>query len=104
VLLHPLLLLLQVWNILDVLNVLQALIDKSGIIAELERDGGAELSTHEGYIPNQSNVLRMLGYFSLVGQLRVSYVPSKYHGTIYTPAVRKDEALHTHSTSNFSAY
>jgi hypothetical protein len=67
-----LLLLLQVWNILDVLNVLQALIDKSGIVAELERDGGAELSAHEGYIPNQSNVLRMLGYFSLVGQLRVS--------------------------------
>jgi translation initiation factor 3 subunit L len=69
-----LLLLLQVWNILDVLNVLQALIDKSNIIAELERDGGAELAHHEGYIPNQSNVLRMLGYFSLVGQLRVSYV------------------------------
>jgi translation initiation factor 3 subunit L len=66
------LLLLQVWNVLDVLNVLQALIDKSGIVSELERDGGAELSAHEGYIPNQSNVLRMLGYFSLVGQLRVS--------------------------------
>lgn len=32
--------------------------------------------THEGYIPNQSNVLRMLGYFSLIGQLRVSSVLS----------------------------
>lgn len=58
------------------LNVLQALVDKSGIVAELERDGGAELMTHEGYIPNQSNVLRMLGYFSLIGQLRVSSVLS----------------------------
>lgn len=57
---------------MDVLNVLQALVDKSGIVAELERDGGAELSAAEGYIPNQSNVLKMLGYFSLIGQLRVS--------------------------------
>lgn len=63
---------LQVWNILDVLNVLQALVDKSGVVAELEHDGGAELMACEGYIPNQSNVLRMLGYFSLIGQLRVS--------------------------------
>jgi translation initiation factor 3 subunit L len=57
---------------MDVLNVLQALVDKSGIVAELEADGGAELSACEGYIPNQSNVLKMLGYFSLIGQLRVS--------------------------------
>jgi hypothetical protein len=56
---------------MDVLNVLQALVDKSGIVAELERDGGAELAACEGYIPNQSNVLKMLGYFSLIGQLRV---------------------------------
>eukprot|EP00879_Flechtneria_rotunda_P028433 GHRR01030542.1.p1 GENE.GHRR01030542.1~~GHRR01030542.1.p1 ORF type:complete len:257 (+),score=59.36 GHRR01030542.1:165-935(+) len=61
----------QVWNIVDVLNILQALVDKSGIVAELERDGGAEVLACEGYVPNQSNVLRMLGYFSLIGQLRV---------------------------------
>lgn len=59
------------WNILDVLNVLQALVDKSGIVAELERDGGAELAACDGYLPGQSNVLRMLGYFSLPGLLRV---------------------------------
>lgn len=57
---------------MDVLNVLQALVDKSGIVGELERDGGAELAACEGYIPHQSNVLKMLGYFSLIGQLRVS--------------------------------
>lgn len=56
---------------MDVLNVLQALVDKSGIVAELEADGGAQLAACEGYIPNQSNVLKMLGYFSLIGQLRV---------------------------------
>ena len=32
----------KVWNVLEVLNVLQALVDKSGIIAELETDGGAK--------------------------------------------------------------
>uniref|UniRef100_A0A383V606 Eukaryotic translation initiation factor 3 subunit L n=1 Tax=Tetradesmus obliquus TaxID=3088 RepID=A0A383V606_TETOB len=68
----------KVWNILDVLNVLQALIDKSGIVAELSRDGGAELAAHDGYIPGQSNVLRMLGYFSLVGQLRVHCLIGDY--------------------------
>ena len=33
---------LQVWNVLEVLNVLQALVDKSNIVAELEADGGAK--------------------------------------------------------------
>eukprot|EP00983_Pelagomonas_calceolata_P102130 1158771-Pelagomonas_calceolata.AAC.4 len=32
----------KVWNVLEVLNVLQALVDKSGIIADLEGDGGAK--------------------------------------------------------------
>lgn len=32
----------KVWNVLEVLNVLQALVDKSGIVAELEADGGAK--------------------------------------------------------------
>lgn len=32
----------QVWNVLEVLNVLQALVDKSGITTELEADGGAK--------------------------------------------------------------
>lgn len=31
----------KVWNVLEVLNILQALVDKSGIVQELETDGGA---------------------------------------------------------------
>ena len=31
----------QVWAVGEVLNVLQALVDKSGIVAELAADGGA---------------------------------------------------------------
>jgi translation initiation factor 3 subunit L len=59
-----------VWNVADVLNVLQALVDRSKIVKELEADGGARLVACDGYIPNQSNVLRMLGYFSLIGLCR----------------------------------
>ncbi|GFH09297.1 eukaryotic translation initiation factor 3 subunit L, partial [Haematococcus lacustris] len=69
----------KVWTVLEVLNVLQALVDKSGIIAELEADDGAKLCAAEGYHPNQSNVLRMLGYFSLIGLLRVHTLIGDYH-------------------------
>ena len=33
----------------------------------------------EGFYPNSSNVLRMLGYFSLVGLLRVHTLIGDYH-------------------------
>ncbi len=33
----------------------------------------------EGYYPNQSNVLRMLGYFSLIGLMRVHALIGDYH-------------------------
>lgn len=33
----------------------------------------------EGYYPNTSNVLRMLGYFSLVGLVRVHALVGDYH-------------------------
>eukprot|EP00199_Chlamydomonas_sp_CCMP681_P001016 CAMPEP_0119108554 /NCGR_PEP_ID=MMETSP1180-20130426/15070_1 /TAXON_ID=3052 ORGANISM="Chlamydomonas cf sp, Strain CCMP681" /NCGR_SAMPLE_ID=MMETSP1180 /ASSEMBLY_ACC=CAM_ASM_000741 /LENGTH=524 /DNA_ID=CAMNT_0007094179 /DNA_START=26 /DNA_END=1600 /DNA_ORIENTATION=- len=59
------------WDVTQVLNVLQALVDKSGISAELEADGGAAFCASEGFVPGQSNVLRMLGYFSLIGLLRM---------------------------------
>lgn len=70
----------KVWNVLEVLNVLQALVDKSGIVAELEGDGGANLFATDGYSANQSNVLRMLGYYSLVGLLRVHCLIGDYQG------------------------
>lgn len=68
----------KVWNIVEVLNILQALVDKSGIVAELEGDGGAKLYQLEGYYPQSSNVLRMLGYFSLTGLARVHCLVGDY--------------------------
>ena len=34
----------------------------------------------EGYNPRESNVLRMLGYFSLIGLQRVHTLVGDYHG------------------------
>lgn len=69
----------KVWNVVEVLNILQALVDKSGIVADLTSDGGAKFNQLKGYYPNSSNVLRMLGYFSLVGLLRVHCLIGDYH-------------------------
>mmetsp|Transcript_35179 Transcript_35179/g.89048 ORF Transcript_35179/g.89048 Transcript_35179/m.89048 type:complete len:519 (-) Transcript_35179:279-1835(-) len=68
----------KVWAVGEVLNVLQALVDKSGVVAELAADGGARFNSVDGYYPNTSNVLRMLGYFSLVGLLRVHALIGDY--------------------------
>lgn len=68
----------KVWSLLDVLNVLQALVDKSGIVAALEADGGAALLASGGYPANVSNVLPVLGFFSLLGQLRVHALIGDY--------------------------
>ncbi|EFJ49954.1 hypothetical protein VOLCADRAFT_73984 [Volvox carteri f. nagariensis] len=69
----------KVWNTIEVLNILQALVDKSGIVAEVEGDGGARLCEQNGYYPHSSNVLRMLGYFSLVGLMRVHCLVGDYY-------------------------
>lgn len=68
----------KVWALLDVLNVLQALVDKSGIAAALAADGGAGLLASGGYPANASNVLPLLGYYSLLGQLRVHALVGDY--------------------------
>mmetsp|Transcript_1553 Transcript_1553/g.6831 ORF Transcript_1553/g.6831 Transcript_1553/m.6831 type:complete len:536 (+) Transcript_1553:206-1813(+) len=70
----------DVWSALGVLNFLQALVDKSGIIAHLdkERRGEEKFSETEGYDHNQSNVLRTLGYFALIGLHRVHILLGDY--------------------------
>jgi translation initiation factor 3 subunit L len=74
----------QVWNVLGVLNYLQALIDKSGIVETLEkeRQGEVGFSANEGYDYASSNVLRLLGYFSMVGLLRVHCLIGDYRSAL----------------------
>ena len=70
----------QVWNVVGVINYLQALVDKSNIIAVLdrERQGLEKFSETEGYDYNQSNVLRTMGYFSLIGLHRIHVLLGNY--------------------------
>jgi translation initiation factor 3 subunit L len=73
----------EVWNVLGVLNYLQALVGKSAIVEELAAPGGAaRLKASDGFVQGQSNVLRMLGYFSLVGLQRVHALTGDYHGAL----------------------
>jgi len=71
----------EVWNVVDVLNYLQALVEKSGVVAELEADGGRALKEADGYVGG-SNVLKMLGYFALVGLLKVHSLIGDYDSAL----------------------
>jgi len=59
------------WDSKTVVGTLEQLVAVSRIREELSSDGGQSLYASEGYSLTSSNVLRMLGYFSLIGLLRV---------------------------------
>ncbi|KAL5975939.1 hypothetical protein ACLOJK_020268 [Asimina triloba] len=70
------------WNVYGVLNYLQALVEKSTIIQilEQEKEGLEQFTSTDGYDYNGgSNVLKVLGYFSMVGLLRVHCLLGDYH-------------------------
>ncbi|RVX17578.1 Eukaryotic translation initiation factor 3 subunit L [Vitis vinifera] len=72
----------QAWNVYGVLNFLQALVEKSMIIQilEQEKEGLEQFTATDGYDYNGgSNVLKVLGYFSMVGLLRVHCLLGDYH-------------------------
>ncbi|KAF7830130.1 Eukaryotic translation initiation factor 3 subunit L [Senna tora] len=71
----------QAWNVYGVLNFLQALVEKSTIIQILEREkeGLEQFTATDGYdYDGGSNVLKVLGYFSMVGLLRVHCLLGDY--------------------------
>ena len=66
---------LGAWRADDVITFLSELASRSGIREELSTQAGVDaLYASEGYLPTASNVRRMLGYFSLIGLLRVHCV------------------------------
>ncbi|KAK8914274.1 hypothetical protein KSP39_PZI024331 [Platanthera zijinensis] len=72
----------QAWNVYGVLNYLQALVEKSMIIQILEREkeGLEQFTATDGYdYEGGSNVLKMLGYYSMIGLLRVHCLLGDYH-------------------------
>lgn len=69
----------DLWNAGAVIGYLSELADASGIRRELSTQEGVDaLFQTEGYSEIQSNVLRMLGYFSLIGLLKVHSVLGDY--------------------------
>eukprot|EP00271_Cylindrocystis_brebissonii_P009026 TRINITY_DN23615_c0_g1_i1.p1 TRINITY_DN23615_c0_g1~~TRINITY_DN23615_c0_g1_i1.p1 ORF type:complete len:531 (+),score=143.46 TRINITY_DN23615_c0_g1_i1:193-1785(+) len=71
----------QVWNVYGVLNFLQALVEKSEILRILDEDaeGKGTFTASEGYErPGGSNVLTVLGYFSIIGLLRMHCLLGDY--------------------------
>ncbi|XP_010925867.1 uncharacterized protein [Elaeis guineensis] len=72
----------QAWNVYGVLNYLQALVEKSMIhqILEREKEGLEQFTATDGYdYEGGSNVLKMLGYYSMIGLLRVHCLLGDYH-------------------------
>lgn len=71
----------QAWSVYGVLNFLQALVEKSAIVDVLQREkeGTEQFSATDGYdYAGGSNVLKVLGYFSMVGLLRVHCLLGDY--------------------------
>lgn len=72
----------KVWNVLCVLNVLHSLVDKSNIKQQLEvYASGGDPDSVAGEFGKHS-LYKMLGYFSLVGLLRLHSLLGDYYQAI----------------------
>ena len=80
---------LQVWNVHSVLNVLHSLVDKSNINKQLEVYNGQGNPDEVAGEFGRHSLYKMLGYFSLVGLLRLHSLLGDFYqaikvGSIYT--------------------
>eukprot|EP00891_Asterochloris_glomerata_P008661 jgi/Astpho2/8661/Aster-05134 len=72
-----------VWDVNTVLQILQSLIDKSQVAQKLgNEDAQRRFAETEGYEAQSSNVLRTLGYFSLIGLLRMHTLLGDYEAAL----------------------
>lgn len=69
----------RVWNILCLLNVLHSLVDMSNIKQQLEATAKGEDPNSVAGEHGKLSLYKMLGYFSLVGLLRVHSLLGDYH-------------------------
>ena len=79
---------LQVWNVYSVMKYLEALIAKSNIHETLisESKGTVAAATADG-APDlgQLNLFKMLGYFSMIGLLRMHCLLGDYYQALKVP-------------------
>ncbi|XP_018322814.1 eukaryotic translation initiation factor 3 subunit L [Agrilus planipennis] len=87
----------KVWNVLCVLNVLHSLVDKSNIKQQLEvyANGGDPDSVAGDF--GRHSLYKMLGYFSLVGLLRLHSLLGDYY-----QAIKVLENIEVHKKSQFA--
>lgn len=87
----------QVWNVLCILNVLHSLVDKSNIKRQLEvYASGGDPDSVAGEFGRHS-LYKMLGYFSLVGLLRLHSLLGDYY-----QAIKVLENIELHKKSQYS--
>lgn len=85
------------WNVLCVLNVLHSLVDKSNIKMQLEvYASGGDPDSVAGEFGRHS-LYKMLGYFSLVGLLRLHSLLGDYY-----QAIKVLENIELHKKSQYS--
>lgn len=88
----------RMWNVLSVLNVLHSLIDVSNIKKQLEvQASGGDADSVAGDFGRHS-LYKMLGYFSLVGLLRLHSLLGDYY-----QAVKALENIEIHRKSQYSS-
>ncbi|KAI5697066.1 hypothetical protein M8J75_004522 [Diaphorina citri] len=87
----------KIWNILCVLNVLHSLVDKSNIKRQLEvyASGGDPHSVAGDF--GQHSLYKMLGYYSLVGLLRLHSLLGDYY-----QAIKVLENIEVHKKSQYT--
>lgn len=87
----------KVWNILCVLNVLHSLVDMSNIKQQLEvyANGGDPESVAGQF--GRHSLYKMLGYFSLIGLLRLHSLLGDYY-----QAIKVLENIEVHKKSQYS--
>ncbi|GBP55920.1 Eukaryotic translation initiation factor 3 subunit L [Eumeta japonica] len=87
----------KAWNVLCILNVLHSLVDKSNIKRQLEvYASGADPESVAGEFGRHS-LYKMLGYFSLVGLLRLHSLLGDYY-----QAIKVLENIELHKKSQYS--
>ncbi|KAG9511300.1 Eukaryotic translation initiation factor 3 subunit L, partial [Fragariocoptes setiger] len=73
---------INIWNVHSVLNVLHSLIDKSNVIDQLrEYNAGRDPQAVAGVFGSH-NIYKMLGYYSMIGLLRLHSLLGDYHQAI----------------------
>ncbi|XP_019761835.1 eukaryotic translation initiation factor 3 subunit L [Dendroctonus ponderosae] len=87
----------KVWNVLCVLNVLHSLVDKSNIKQQLEvYASGGDPDSVAGQF-GRNSLYKMLGYFSLVGLLRLHSLLGDYY-----QAIKVLENIEVHKKSQYA--